>query len=132
MTPTSILAAVYVPRNEQLVLNESYPIHELEDNEIVLEVAPGVCYTGVASVWMREADSCIHGINGGRVVLNSSTMDLLMNPKFSRIPRLLSSSEYGSVPVLRRFSRAARPRWVREKQSDWDMWSSLCLRNSGR
>ncbi|KAJ6542030.1 hypothetical protein DFH09DRAFT_1322657 [Mycena vulgaris] len=41
MTPTSILTAVYVPRNEQLVLDESYPIHELEDNEIVLEVAPG-------------------------------------------------------------------------------------------
>lgn len=49
MTPTTMLAAVYVPGNEKLVLNRNYPIRELEDNEILLKVAAaGVCHTDVA------------------------------------------------------------------------------------
>ncbi|KAF7368802.1 alcohol dehydrogenase [Mycena venus] len=49
MTPTTMLAAVYVPGNERLVLDRHYPIRNLEDNEILLNVsAAGVCHTDVA------------------------------------------------------------------------------------
>jgi hypothetical protein len=34
-----MLAAVYEPGNERLVLHKHYPIRELEDNEILLKVA---------------------------------------------------------------------------------------------
>ncbi|KAJ7472074.1 chaperonin 10-like protein [Mycena latifolia] len=48
MTPTTMLAAVYVPGNERLVLNKNYPIRELEENEILLKVsAAGVCHSDV-------------------------------------------------------------------------------------
>ncbi|KAJ7472077.1 GroES-like protein [Mycena latifolia] len=46
--PTTMLAAVYMPGNERLVLQKSYPIRELEDNEILLKVAvTGVCHSDV-------------------------------------------------------------------------------------
>ncbi|KAJ7910474.1 hypothetical protein B0H13DRAFT_2012154 [Mycena leptocephala] len=49
MTPTTMLAARYVPGNERLVLDRNYPIRELKDNEILLKVAAsGVCHTDVA------------------------------------------------------------------------------------
>lgn len=45
MIPTTMLAAVYQPGNEELVLNKSYPIRELKDDEILLKVSAcgGVC-----------------------------------------------------------------------------------------
>ncbi|KAJ6543791.1 hypothetical protein DFH09DRAFT_1249330 [Mycena vulgaris] len=44
-----MLAAVYVPGNERLVLDKNYPIRELADNEVLLKVvAAGVCHTDVA------------------------------------------------------------------------------------
>ncbi|KAJ7828001.1 hypothetical protein B0H13DRAFT_1656560 [Mycena leptocephala] len=49
MEPTTMLAAVYVPGYERLVLDKNYPIRELEDNEILLKVAAaGVCHSDVA------------------------------------------------------------------------------------
>ncbi|KAJ7156301.1 chaperonin 10-like protein [Mycena filopes] len=49
MTPTSMLAAVYTPGNQRLVLHQHYPIRELQDNEILLKVAAaGVCHSDVA------------------------------------------------------------------------------------
>ncbi|KAJ6501384.1 chaperonin 10-like protein [Mycena vulgaris] len=49
MIPTTMLAAVYVPGNERLVLDKNYPIRELADNEVLLKVAAaGVCHTDVA------------------------------------------------------------------------------------
>ncbi|KAJ7139987.1 hypothetical protein C8R43DRAFT_1089263 [Mycena crocata] len=98
--PTTMLAAVYVPGNERLVLNKKYPIRKLEDNEILLKIAAaGVCHTDVALltgagldprtyIMGHEAcgtpikslgklysiltvDSCVHGINGGPALLNS-------------------------------------------------------------
>ncbi|KAJ7622761.1 chaperonin 10-like protein [Mycena polygramma] len=46
MIPTTMLAAVYTPGNDNLVMNDSYPIRELEDNEVLLKVlAAGVCHT---------------------------------------------------------------------------------------
>ncbi|KAJ6558309.1 hypothetical protein B0H19DRAFT_994190 [Mycena capillaripes] len=48
MSPTTMLAAVYEPGNQRLVLDRYYPIRELEDNEILLKVAAaGVCHTDV-------------------------------------------------------------------------------------
>ncbi|KAJ7472105.1 hypothetical protein FB451DRAFT_1090298 [Mycena latifolia] len=48
MTPTTMLAAVYVPGNERLVLDKNYPIRELEESEILLKVsAAGVCHSDV-------------------------------------------------------------------------------------
>ncbi|KAJ7152929.1 hypothetical protein C8R46DRAFT_1006817 [Mycena filopes] len=47
--PTTMLAAVYVPGNQSLVLKKDYPIRELADNEILLKVAAtGVCHSDVA------------------------------------------------------------------------------------
>ncbi|KAJ7152927.1 hypothetical protein C8R46DRAFT_1302358 [Mycena filopes] len=47
--PTTMLAAVYVPGNQRLVLKKNYPIRELADNEILLKVAAaGVCHSDVA------------------------------------------------------------------------------------
>ncbi|KAJ7187018.1 chaperonin 10-like protein [Mycena filopes] len=47
--PTTMLAAVYVPGNQSLVLKKDYPIRELADNEILLKVAAaGICHTDVA------------------------------------------------------------------------------------
>ncbi|KAJ7186963.1 chaperonin 10-like protein [Mycena filopes] len=44
-----MLAAVYVPGNQRLVLKKNYPIRELADNEVLLKVAAtGVCHTDVA------------------------------------------------------------------------------------
>ncbi|KAJ7116704.1 chaperonin 10-like protein [Mycena epipterygia] len=44
-----MLAAVYVPGNDRLVLNKNYPIRELEDNEILIKIAAaGVCHSDVA------------------------------------------------------------------------------------
>ncbi|KAJ7659980.1 hypothetical protein B0H17DRAFT_1095640 [Mycena rosella] len=44
-----MLAAVYEPGNERLVLDKNYPIRELKDNEILLKVAAaGVCHSDVA------------------------------------------------------------------------------------
>ncbi|KAF7328724.1 alcohol dehydrogenase [Mycena venus] len=44
-----MLAAVYVPGNERLVLDRHYPIRELHDNEVLLKVAAaGVCHSDVA------------------------------------------------------------------------------------
>ncbi|KAJ6490503.1 hypothetical protein DFH09DRAFT_1338652 [Mycena vulgaris] len=44
-----MLAAVYIPGNESLVLDKNYPIRELADNEVLLKVAAaGVCNTDVA------------------------------------------------------------------------------------
>jgi propanol-preferring alcohol dehydrogenase len=37
--PTTMLAAVYQPGNQRLVLDKNYPIRELEDNEILIKVA---------------------------------------------------------------------------------------------
>ncbi|KAJ7139983.1 hypothetical protein C8R43DRAFT_1131721 [Mycena crocata] len=49
MAPTSMLAAVYEPGNERLVLDKHYPIRDLKDNEILLKVAAaGVCHSDVA------------------------------------------------------------------------------------
>ncbi|KAJ7907891.1 hypothetical protein B0H13DRAFT_2017768 [Mycena leptocephala] len=111
MTPTTMLAAVYEPGNERLVLHKHYPIRELEDNEILLKVAAaGVCHSDVAllsgvSLDTRKyifghegcgipvklgskvdshavqkgklysilaVDSCVHGLNGGPAILNST------------------------------------------------------------
>ncbi|KAJ6558302.1 hypothetical protein B0H19DRAFT_994180 [Mycena capillaripes] len=48
MIPTTMLAAVYQPGNDNLVFNKHYPIRELEDNEVLLKVlAAGVCHTDV-------------------------------------------------------------------------------------
>ncbi|KAJ7472021.1 chaperonin 10-like protein [Mycena latifolia] len=47
--PTTMLAAVYEPGNEKLVLDKNYPIRELADDEILLKVAAaGVCHPDVA------------------------------------------------------------------------------------
>ncbi|KAJ7086355.1 hypothetical protein B0H15DRAFT_939527 [Mycena belliarum] len=44
-----MLAAVYTPGNERLVLDKNYPIRELADNEILLKVAAaGVCHSDVS------------------------------------------------------------------------------------
>ncbi|KAJ7689018.1 hypothetical protein B0H17DRAFT_1067502 [Mycena rosella] len=49
MIPTTMLAAVYVPGNERLVLDRNYPIRGLGDDEILLKVsAAGVCHSDVA------------------------------------------------------------------------------------
>ncbi|KAF8210909.1 hypothetical protein K438DRAFT_1752662 [Mycena galopus ATCC 62051] len=46
--PTTMLAAVYQPGNERLVLDRNYPIRELADNEILMKVAAtGVCHSDV-------------------------------------------------------------------------------------
>ncbi|KAJ6471917.1 chaperonin 10-like protein [Mycena sanguinolenta] len=46
--PTTMLAALYQPGNERLVLETKYPIRELEDNEILIKVAAcGVCHSDV-------------------------------------------------------------------------------------
>ncbi|KAJ6527644.1 chaperonin 10-like protein [Mycena capillaripes] len=46
--PTTMLAAVYQPGNQRLVLDKNYPIRELEDNEILIKVAAtGVCHSDV-------------------------------------------------------------------------------------
>ncbi|KAJ7488427.1 chaperonin 10-like protein [Mycena latifolia] len=43
-----MLAAVYQPGNDNLVLDHKYPIRQLEDNEVLLKVAAaGVCHTDV-------------------------------------------------------------------------------------
>ncbi|KAJ7666936.1 chaperonin 10-like protein [Mycena polygramma] len=43
-----MLAAKYVPGNDTLVLDNAYPIRDLQDNEILLKVvAAGVCHTDV-------------------------------------------------------------------------------------
>ncbi|KAJ7648231.1 hypothetical protein DFH06DRAFT_1332467 [Mycena polygramma] len=43
-----MLAAVYQPGNDRLVLNKNYPIRELEDNEILIKIAAtGVCRSDV-------------------------------------------------------------------------------------
>ncbi|KAJ7440230.1 N-benzyl-3-pyrrolidinol dehydrogenase [Mycena latifolia] len=48
MTPKTMLAAVYEPGNERLVLDRNYPIRDLKDDEILLKVAAaGVCHTDV-------------------------------------------------------------------------------------
>ncbi|KAJ7485083.1 hypothetical protein B0H11DRAFT_1861886 [Mycena galericulata] len=48
MSPTTMLAALYVPGNDRLVLDKNYPIRDLADNEILLKVAAaGVCHTDV-------------------------------------------------------------------------------------
>jgi D-arabinose 1-dehydrogenase-like Zn-dependent alcohol dehydrogenase len=40
-----MLAAVYQPGNQALVLDKNYPIRELEDNEILVKIAAsgGLC-----------------------------------------------------------------------------------------
>ncbi|KAJ7472076.1 hypothetical protein FB451DRAFT_1471289 [Mycena latifolia] len=49
MTPKTMLAAVYEPGNENLVLDNNYPIRDLKENEILLKVAAaGVCHSDVA------------------------------------------------------------------------------------
>ncbi|KAJ7310954.1 chaperonin 10-like protein [Mycena albidolilacea] len=46
--PTTMLAAVYQPGNQRLVLDRNYPIRELEDNEILIKIAAtGVCHSDV-------------------------------------------------------------------------------------
>ncbi|KAJ6516876.1 chaperonin 10-like protein [Mycena vitilis] len=48
MIPTTMLAAIYVPGNDNLEMNDKYPIRELQDNEVLLKVlAAGVCHTDV-------------------------------------------------------------------------------------
>ncbi|KAJ7679495.1 chaperonin 10-like protein [Mycena polygramma] len=48
MIPTTMLAAVYQPGNDNLVLDKEYPIRELQDGEVLLRVsAAGVCHTDV-------------------------------------------------------------------------------------
>ncbi|KAJ7485078.1 hypothetical protein B0H11DRAFT_1806390 [Mycena galericulata] len=48
MSPTTMLAALYTPGNERLVLDRNYPIRDLADNEILLKVAAtGVCHSDV-------------------------------------------------------------------------------------
>ena len=39
MIPTTMLAAVYQPGNDNLVLEKNYPIRELEDNEVLIKIA---------------------------------------------------------------------------------------------
>jgi propanol-preferring alcohol dehydrogenase len=39
MTPTTMLAAVYQPGNNKLVLDKHYPIRALKDDEILLKVS---------------------------------------------------------------------------------------------
>ncbi|KAJ7910862.1 chaperonin 10-like protein [Mycena leptocephala] len=47
-TPTTMLAAVYQPGNQALVLDKNYPIRELEENEILVKIAAtGVCRSDV-------------------------------------------------------------------------------------
>ncbi|KAJ7190429.1 hypothetical protein GGX14DRAFT_382172 [Mycena pura] len=46
--PTTMLAAVYQPGSQRLVLDKNYPIRELADNEILIKVAAtGVCHSDV-------------------------------------------------------------------------------------
>ncbi|KAJ7265532.1 chaperonin 10-like protein [Mycena rebaudengoi] len=48
MTPTTMVAAVYQPGNNKLVLDRHYPIRALKDDEILLKVsAAGVCHSDV-------------------------------------------------------------------------------------
>ncbi|KAJ7487156.1 chaperonin 10-like protein [Mycena latifolia] len=48
MTPKTMLAAVYQPGNDRLVLDKNYPIRDLKDDEILLKVAAaGVCHSDV-------------------------------------------------------------------------------------
>ncbi|KAJ7745589.1 hypothetical protein DFH07DRAFT_869662 [Mycena maculata] len=48
MTPTTMLAALYMPGNERMVIEKNYPIRALQDNEILLQVAAaGVCHSDV-------------------------------------------------------------------------------------
>lgn len=39
MAPTSMLAAVYHPGNENLVIDKAYPIRALKANEVLLKVS---------------------------------------------------------------------------------------------
>ncbi|KAJ7472031.1 chaperonin 10-like protein [Mycena latifolia] len=49
MAPTTMIAAVFVPGNEQLVFDINYPIRELAEDEVLLKVAAaGVCHSDVA------------------------------------------------------------------------------------
>ncbi|KAJ7278382.1 hypothetical protein C8J57DRAFT_163655 [Mycena rebaudengoi] len=48
MAPTTMLAALYQPGNDELVLDKHYPIRPLKDDEILLKVsAAGVCHSDV-------------------------------------------------------------------------------------
>ncbi|KAJ6632395.1 chaperonin 10-like protein [Mycena sp. CBHHK59/15] len=48
MIPTTMLAAVYQAGNDNPVLDQNYPIRDLEPNEILIRVAAaGVCHTDV-------------------------------------------------------------------------------------
>ncbi|KAJ7187020.1 chaperonin 10-like protein [Mycena filopes] len=53
-----MLAAVYVPGNQNLVLKKNYPIRQLADDEILLKVAAaGVCHSDVAWLSGIELDT---------------------------------------------------------------------------
>ncbi|KAJ7186971.1 hypothetical protein C8R46DRAFT_1058472 [Mycena filopes] len=74
--PTTMLAAVYVPGNQSLVLKKDYPIRELADNEVLLKVAAaGVCHSDVAylSGAILDTRSFVmgHEISGVAVKLGS-------------------------------------------------------------
>ncbi|KAJ7214920.1 chaperonin 10-like protein [Mycena pura] len=90
-----MLAAVYQPGSQRLVLDKNYPIRELGDNEILIKVAAtGVCHsdvefltgvsldTGKIRLWthldMKVAElpstgcsNCVHGVNGGPSLFNA-------------------------------------------------------------
>ncbi|KAJ7463176.1 chaperonin 10-like protein [Mycena latifolia] len=58
MTPTTMLAAVYHPGNNNLVLDKKYPIRPLKEDEVLLKVsACGVCHTDVAILSGATADT---------------------------------------------------------------------------
>ncbi|KAJ7611414.1 hypothetical protein DFH06DRAFT_1016065 [Mycena polygramma] len=51
MIPTTMVAAVYHPGNNNLVIDKKYPIRPLEEDEILLKVsACGVCHSDVSTL----------------------------------------------------------------------------------